>query len=89
VSAMGIFFLCGVGVEVPRLPNSGVEALGGSLELVAQFGDKRIAIAGIEAQPPTRPVNKPLKRTAARRRNGEVSLSSLPDSSWFPDAAAA
>jgi Helix-turn-helix domain len=46
-----------------------VEALGGSLELVAQFGDKRIAISGIQAQPATRPANKPLKQTAARRRN--------------------
>jgi hypothetical protein len=45
-----------------------VEALGGSLELVVQFGDKRIAISGIETQP-TRPANKPLKQTAARRRN--------------------
>jgi hypothetical protein len=46
-----------------------VEALGGSLELVAQFGDKRIAISGIETLPPTRPANKPLKQTAARRRS--------------------
>ncbi len=46
-----------------------VEALGGSLELVAQFGDKRIAISGIDAQPPTGPANKPLKQTAARRRS--------------------
>jgi hypothetical protein len=46
-----------------------VEALGGSLELVAQFGDKRIALAGVATQPPKRPANKPLKQTAARRRN--------------------
>jgi hypothetical protein len=46
-----------------------VEALGGSLELVAQFRDKRIAISGIEAQSPTRRANKPLKQTAVRRRN--------------------
>src|SRR5450755_2973858 len=35
-----------------------VEALGGTLELVAQFGDKRIIIAGIQTQPVTRPANK-------------------------------
>jgi len=46
-----------------------VEALGGSLELVAQFGDKRIALSGIQTQTATRPANKPLKQTAARRRN--------------------
>ena len=46
-----------------------VEALGGSLELVAQFGDKKIALSGVHAETPTRPANKPLKQTAARRRN--------------------
>jgi hypothetical protein len=45
-----------------------VEALGGSLELVARFGDKRIALSGIEAPAAARPANKPLKQTAARRR---------------------
>src|SRR5688572_13567354 len=43
-----------------------VEALGGSLELVAQFGDKRIAIAGIQAQPAAKPTNKALKRTGRK-----------------------
>jgi hypothetical protein len=43
-----------------------VEALGGSLELVAQFGDKRIAISGIQAQPETRPANKALQRTVRK-----------------------
>jgi transcriptional regulator with XRE-family HTH domain len=46
-----------------------VEALGGSLELVAQFGDKKIALSGVHVETPTRPANKPLKQTAARRRN--------------------
>jgi hypothetical protein len=45
-----------------------VEALGGSLELVAQFGDKRIALSGVQTQTAARPANKPLKQTAARRR---------------------
>src|SRR4051812_49754045 len=35
-----------------------VEALGGTLEIVAQFGDKRISIAGSR-----RLANKPLQRT--------------------------
>jgi hypothetical protein len=43
-----------------------VEALGGSLELVAQFGDKRIAISGIQTQPATRPANKALQRTGRK-----------------------
>jgi hypothetical protein len=43
-----------------------VEALGGSLELVARFGDKRIAISGIQAQPETRPANKALRRTVRK-----------------------
>lgn len=45
-----------------------VEALGGSLELVAQFGDKRIALAGIQTQTAKRPANKPLQQSAARTR---------------------
>jgi hypothetical protein len=45
-----------------------VEALGGSLELVAQFGDKRIAISGIQKQPATRPANKALQRTGRKPR---------------------
>jgi predicted transcriptional regulator len=44
-----------------------VEALGGSLELVAQFGDKRIAISGIQTQPAARPANKALQRTGRKR----------------------
>ena len=43
-----------------------VEALGGALELVAQFGDKRIAISGIQAQPAARPANKALQRTGRK-----------------------
>ena len=46
-----------------------VEALGGSLELVAQFGDKRIALSGVQSQTAARPANKLLKQTAARRRD--------------------
>jgi hypothetical protein len=43
-----------------------VEALGGTLELVAQFRDKRIIIAGIQTQPVTRPASKPLQRTGRK-----------------------
>jgi transcriptional regulator with XRE-family HTH domain len=43
-----------------------VEALGGSLELVAQFGDKRIAISGIQVQPIVTPANKALRRTGRK-----------------------
>jgi hypothetical protein len=42
-----------------------VEALGGSLELVARFGDKRISIAGNEA-PATKQANKALQRTGRK-----------------------
>jgi transcriptional regulator with XRE-family HTH domain len=45
-----------------------VEALGGSLELVAQFGEKRIAIAGIQKQPVAKPANKALQQTGLSRR---------------------
>jgi hypothetical protein len=44
-----------------------VKALGGELELVARFGDKKIAIVG--AQPtavPTTPDNKALQRTGRK-----------------------
>ncbi len=44
-----------------------VKALGGELELVARFGDKKIAIVG--AQPnavPTAPDNKALQRTGRK-----------------------
>ena len=43
-----------------------VEALGGSLELVAQFGDKRIAIVGIQTQTAAKPANKALQRTGRK-----------------------
>ena len=43
-----------------------VEALGGSLELVAQFGDKRIAIVGIQTQTAAKPANKTLQRTGRK-----------------------
>src|SRR5450631_577597 len=43
-----------------------VEALGGTLELVAQFGDKRIIIAGIQTQPVARPANKALQQTGRK-----------------------
>ena|SRR5687767_841867 len=42
-----------------------VEALGGSLELVARFGDKRIAISGIQTAV-TKPANKVLQRTVRK-----------------------
>ena len=44
-----------------------VEAIGGSLELVAQFGDKRISIVGIHNQPGA-PANKALQQTGPSRR---------------------
>lgn len=43
-----------------------VEALGGSLELVAQFGDKRIAISGVQRQKASKPANKALQRTVRK-----------------------
>jgi hypothetical protein len=43
-----------------------VEAIGGTLELVAQFGDKRIIIAGIQTQPVAKPANKALQRTGRK-----------------------
>ena len=43
-----------------------VQALGGSLELVAQFGDKRIAIVGIQTQTAAKPANKALQRTGRK-----------------------
>lgn len=42
-----------------------IEALGGKLELVAQFGDKRIVIAGVDA-PGAKLVSKPARRKAPR-----------------------
>jgi helix-turn-helix protein len=44
-----------------------VEAIGGSLELVAQFGDKRISIVGIHNQPAATPANKALQTGPSRR----------------------
>lgn len=38
-------------------------AIGGQLELVASFGDKKIIIAGVEATSPGTSANKPLQRT--------------------------
>lgn|SRR5690606_3888518 len=38
-----------------------IAALGGELELVAKFGDKRIALAGLREPENTAPANKPLK----------------------------
>ena len=43
-----------------------VEALGGTLELVAQFGDKRISIAGSQKKTPVKPANKALQRTVRK-----------------------
>lgn len=43
-----------------------VEALGGTLELVAQFGDKRIAMVGAQSKPMTKPANKALQRTGRK-----------------------
>lgn len=43
-----------------------VEALGGSLELVAQFGDKRIAISGVQRQEASKPPKKASQRTVRK-----------------------
>jgi Helix-turn-helix domain len=44
-------------------------AIGGRLELVAAFGDKRIVVAGVQAGPSgLSAANKPLKRMVGRRR---------------------
>jgi len=43
-----------------------VEALGGTLDLVARFGDKKISIAGAQASVIPAPANKALQR--ARRK---------------------
>ena len=43
-------------------------AMGGRLELVATFGDKKIIIAGVEAATAGTSANKPLKRMVGRRR---------------------
>ena len=46
-----------------------VEALGGALEMVARFGDKRIAIAGVE--PRSGKATKVLARTTLPRRSSK------------------
>ena len=43
-----------------------IEALGGTLDLVAQFGDKRISIAGAQASVSPEPANKALQRTGRK-----------------------
>lgn len=43
-----------------------VEALGGSLELVAKFGDKHIVISGVEAQPATSAASKGAQRASRK-----------------------
>jgi len=43
-------------------------AMGGRLELVATFGDKKIIIAGVEAAPAGTSACKTLKRMVGRRR---------------------
>ena len=46
-----------------------VSALGGQLELVATFGDKRIILTGVQSGPSgAAPANKPLQRTPLARR---------------------
>ena len=44
-----------------------LSAIGGQVELVASFGDKKIIIAGVEAAPPGTSANKPLKMVGRRR----------------------
>ena len=43
-----------------------VEALGGTLELVALFGDKRIAIVGSQKKSPVKASSKPAQRTGRK-----------------------
>jgi hypothetical protein len=43
-----------------------IAALGGRLELVAAFGDKRIAVAGVPASATGAPANKTLQRTGRK-----------------------
>lgn len=43
-----------------------VEALGGTLDLVAQFGDKKISVAGAQASVVQTPANKALQRTGRK-----------------------
>lgn len=44
-----------------------IEALGGTLEVVARFGDKRIVLVGVETEvPKTIPANKALQRTGRK-----------------------
>jgi hypothetical protein len=50
-----------------------VEALGGSLEMVARFGDKRIVIAGVEPRPGM--AAKVLARTNLPRRSSKRTTS--------------
>lgn len=49
-----------------------VEALGGSLEIVAQFGDKRIAIVGAQSKPVAKPTGKAAQRTGRRLARGGI-----------------
>jgi hypothetical protein len=44
-----------------------VSALGGQLELVAAFGDKRIVLCGVERRPRETPANNQLQRTRSAR----------------------
>jgi len=66
--------------DVSRLENRGdfsdcqvatleryVEALGGTLEVMARFGDKRIILVGVEAEEPKAiPASKALQRTGRK-----------------------
>ena len=46
-----------------------LSAIGGRLEIVAAFGDKKIVVTGVHAGPSgLSAANKPLKRTVGRRR---------------------
>ena len=47
-----------------------VEALGGSLEIVAQFGNKRIAIVGAPSKFVAKPTGKVAQRTGRRTPRG-------------------
>ena len=45
-----------------------LSAIGGRLELVAAFGDKKIVVTGVQAGPSGLSAAKPLKRMVGRRR---------------------
>jgi hypothetical protein len=56
--------------------------MGGRLELVATFGDKKIIIAGVEAAAAGTSANKPLRRMVGRRRPPTAQRQDVRQASW-------